>query len=283
MNYRHAYHAGNFADVFKHVALWALLAAMRRKDKPFFYLDSHAGGPVYRLDSEAARRTGEWRHGIGRLWHVTPADDVTAAYLGLVRGLAANAGAETPMVYPGSTSIAQAGLRDVDRAVFCDALPGAAHELKQTLGNDPRIAVHQRDGYEALKAFLPPAERRGVVLVDPPYESRNEFERLQQALVAAHRRWATGVFAAWYPLKDHDAVARFRRGVTDSGIRRVLIAELSPLPDDLDGRFHGAGMLLINPPWGVDEQLRVAGAGLLDQLADDRGRAHCRVEWLAGE
>jgi 23S rRNA (adenine2030-N6)-methyltransferase len=283
LNYRHAYHAGNFADCFKHVALRLLLAAMHRKAKPFCYLDTHAGGAGYPLDSEAAARTQEWRNGIGRLWHSEGLEASVAAHVAAVRAEPGNDVAVEPRVVPGSARIGQSWLRDGDRAVVCDALPEAATELKAAFRDDDRIAVHQRDGYEALKACLPPHERRGVVLVDPPFEQADEFQRLLKAVRTAHRRWATGVYALWYPIKDEPAVAAFRQGLIDAGIPRVLIAEFWPRPRDVAGRFAGCGLAILNPPWQLDDQLRSAAGCLVDRLADNRDLAGYRVEWLVGE
>lgn len=283
MNYRHAFHAGNFADVFKHVGLRLLLSAMHRKDKPFFYMDTHAGAVSYALDSEAARRTGEWRDGIGRLWSATTLQEAVADYVSAVREWPGNQGTAVPRVVPGSAGIAQSFLRARDRAVTCEALPEAARALRQAVIGDDRVAVHERDGYEALKALLPPNERRGVVLLDPPFEETGELDRLLSGLQTAHRRWATGVYALWYPIKDEDAVAWFRDRLARSGISRIMVAEFWPRPRDVAGRFAGCGLVIVNPPWQVNEQLRDAMACLIDHVGDDRVRAGYRVDWLAGE
>ncbi len=283
MNYRHDYHAGNFADVFKHVALRLLLGAMHRKPKPFFYLDTHAGRPEYALDGEAASRTAEWRHGIGRLWHRNGLDAGVAAHVALVHEWPGNTESSQPRVLPGSASVAQSLLRPQDRAAFCETLAAAAHELRDGFEADERVAVHERDGYEALKALLPPSERRGVVLVDPPFEQPGEFDRLVSGLRTAHARWANGVFALWYPLKDEAAVASFKENLAAAGIPRILTAELWPWPRDVGARFAGCGLAIVNPPWQLDEQLRSALACLSDELAADPDRAGYRVEWLVGE
>lgn len=283
MNYRHAYHAGNFADCFKHVALRLLLAAMHRKAKPFCYLDTHAGGISYPLDSEAAARTGEWRNGIGRLWDAGGLEASVADHVAWVRAWPGNDAAIEPRIVPGSAGLAQSWLRDGDRAVICDALPEAASELKTAFADDDRVAVHERDGYEALKAFVPPHERRGVVLVDPPFERSDEFQRLFKGLKTAHRRWPTGVYALWYPIKDGQAVADFHQALADAGIPRILIAEFWPRPRDVENRFAGCGLAIVNPPWQVDDQLRRSAACLAERLAENRYHAGYRVDWLVGE
>lgn len=278
MNYRHDYHAGNVADVFKHLVLIRLLAAMRRKDKPFCYLDTHAGSAAYSLAGEAARRTGEWQEGIGRLWNVDAGDGPLADLLATVAALPDNQGSSIPAAYPGSGTIAGAWLRPDDRAVLCEWLPDVARALKADFAGDRRVAVHHRNGYEGLSAFLPPAERRGVVLIDPPFEDRDEFERLRRAVVMAHRRWDTGVIAAWYPLKDRRQADRFLAGLASAGIRRRLIVEFAPLPADVPGRLFGSGLAIVNPPWQVDEELRAALPALMTHLTDDPARASWRVE-----
>jgi 23S rRNA (adenine2030-N6)-methyltransferase len=283
VNYRHDYHAGNFADVFKHVALRLLLGAMHRKPKPFFYLDTHAACSQYTLDSEAAARTQEWRNGIGRLWHRDDLEASVAAHRALIREWPGNASAAEPRVLPGSTAVAHALLRSQDRAAFCETLSPACHELREAFGGDDRVAIHERDGYEALKALLPPREKRGVVLVDPPFEQPDEFGRLLAGLRVAHERWAQGVFALWYPLKDEAAVARFKEQLATSGVPRILTAELWPWPRDVGERFAGCGLAIVNPPWQVDDQLTTALACLVPALAADPRYAGYQVAWLVGE
>jgi len=283
LNYRHVYHAGNFADVFKHVTLWLLLEAMHRKAKPFFCLDTHAAGAAYPLDGDAQQRTGAAATGIQRLWRAHDLPAPVAGYRDWVAAWPGNRDSQGPRSYPGSASLAQAFLRDNDRLVVCDSVPEAAQQLKLDFAQDGRVTVHERDGYAALAALLPPQERRGVVLIDPPYEAADEFQQLVGGLERAHQRFAHGIFALWYPLKDPEAVADFYDKLAATGIRRLLLAELWPLPADVTGRFHGAGMVIVNPPWQIDDQLRLLAPGLLDHLADDRERAGARVEWLVGE
>jgi 23S rRNA (adenine2030-N6)-methyltransferase len=282
VNYRHAYHAGNFADVLKHVVLVALIERLAAKGGPLFFLDTHAGGGRYPLGSAAAERGGEWRRGIGRLSGAGGADGApppVARYLELIAGLGGGPKLES---YPGSPLLALAGLRPGDRAAFCELERGEASALRRALAGDARAQVHERDGYEALGALLPPAEKRGLVLIDPPYEAPGEFERLAAALGAAAARWREGVFAAWYPIVHGAAAARFLGRMQASGLRRQLIVELCIERDDSPVGLNGAGLLLIRPPWQIELALGPALAWLREQLAPaDRGRA--RVSWHVPE
>lgn len=280
MNYRHSYHAGNFADVVKHAVLVLLLQALRRKDTPFCYLETHAGVGRYDLAGAAARKTGEWRAGIGRLWGgATPAG--LADYLALVRGMNPGAGA-APRWYPGSPRIARHFLRAGDRMLLLELQPEEAYALAADFAGDTQVKVAEQDGYAGLKAYLPPMEKRGLVLIDPPYEQADEFKRVVDALKTGYGRFATGVFAIWYPIKDRPALARFHRRLVASGIRRILCAELYLYPDEAPVALNGCGLIIVNPPWQLDDQLRALLPQLLDRLqVDARGRT--RVEWLVPE
>jgi 23S rRNA (adenine2030-N6)-methyltransferase len=280
MNYRHAYHAGNFADVLKHVTLIALLDHLGRKEAPYFYLDTHAGRGDYPVAAPETQRAGEYREGILRLIDADGAPPAVARYLDLVRELGYEQG--HLVAYPGSPRIAVALLRGSDRAALCELEPREADALRALLKGDPRAQVHERDGYEALTALLPPREKRGLVLIDPPYEQPDEFERLEHALVAAHARWPTGVYAVWYPIKAGDADGRFLARMAASGVRRQLVAELTVERDDSPGGLNGAGMLVINPPWQIDERLAGALPWLQRRLAAE-GRGRRRVSWLVPE
>jgi len=230
VNYRHGFHAGNFADVVKHTLLVLLLEALERKPAPLAYLDTHAGAGVYDLGSEAARRTGEAAGGIGRLW---PARGrLPAAAERLCQIVAALDAGDPPKLYPGSPWVAASLLRPTDRLVLAELHPEEARALKTEFQRDTRAAVHERDGYEMLKALTPPAERRGLVLLDPPYEQPEEFPELVKAVTAAHGRWSGGVYALWYPIKDEPARRRFLRqmeqsglvsGMSGSGNREILV------------------------------------------------------------
>jgi 23S rRNA (adenine2030-N6)-methyltransferase len=279
VNYRHAFHAGNFADVFKHVVLTLLLKALRAKDKPFFYLDTHAGAGRYDLGGAAARKTGEFAQGVARLASGERLPEAMRDYLAAVRTL--NRSGELRF-YPGSPRIARHFLRPQDRMVLCEQHPEEYGRLKAEFAGDEQVAVHLRDGYLGLKAFLPPPENRGVVLIDPPYESADEFDRAADALIASCTRWRGGIYALWYPIKLPAPVATLHRAMRDSGISKILLAELAVYPEDSAFRLNGCGMLLINPPWRLDEGLKnllPQLAGLLRQETD----ARIRLDWLVPE
>lgn len=244
MNYRHAYHAGSPADCLKHALLVWLLRALGRKPRPYAVLDTHAGIGRYDLESEAAARTGEWRAGIGRLLAGPPPEPL-ADYLGLVRRLG---------LYPGSPALARALLRDGDRLVCCELHPEDQAALRRLYAGDPQVAVHRRDGYEALRGLLPPRERRGLVLIDPPFERDDEFARLLDGLRAGHARFANGIFAAWYPVKGGAPVRAFHDALRAAGLRDVVVAELLLRAPTDAARLNGSGLAVINPPWGFEAE-----------------------------
>jgi 23S rRNA (adenine2030-N6)-methyltransferase len=280
VNYRHAYHAGNFADVVKHVVLLALIERLSLKPGALFFLDTHAGRGHYPLGSAEAERGGEWRGGIGRIAGAAGAPEAVARYLEQVARLGEQDGVLAS--YPGSPMLALAALRPQDRAALCELERAEASALRRALAGDARAHVHERDGYEALGALLPPAEKRGLVLLDPPYEAADEFERLATALIAATERWHAGVFCAWYPIVNGDADARFLARMQAAGVRRQLIVELCVERDDLPGGLNGAGLLIVRPPWQLDVALAPALEWLRARLAPaDRGRA--RVSWHVRE
>jgi 23S rRNA (adenine2030-N6)-methyltransferase len=280
VNYRHAYHAGNFADVAKHVALVLALDLLARKDTPYFFLDTHSGRGAYPLVAAETQRAGEYRTGILPLLGAADPPEAVARYLDLVRA----AGVEQGQLvrYPGSPRLAAACLRATDRGALCELERGEASALRAEFRGDERFAVHERDGYEALVALVPPREKRGLALVDPPYEQPDEFERVATALLAALRRWATGTYAVWYPLKHGPAAARFLARMQASGVRRQLVAELLVRPADSPVGLNGSGLLVVNPPWQFDERLRPALRWLHGRLAADR-QGGVRVEWHVPE
>jgi len=279
MNYRHIFHAGNFADVFKHAVLTLLLKALTAKDKPFCYLETHAGGGRYDLDAEAARKTGEARAGIGLLWPQRERFPELADYFSAIAAL--NPGGALRF-YPGSPAVARAVLRDTDRLLLYEVLPEECAPLRDACARDTRVQVFCQDGYAGLKAQLPPRERRGLVLIDPPYEAEDEFARAAEALKQAHARWATGIFALWYPVKARAPVARLHRVLTASAIRKVLCAELMLHPEDTAFRLNGSGLVIVNPPWKLDRTLESLLPRILAALGGEaEGRAV--VSWWVPE
>lgn len=280
MNYRHAYHAGNFADVFKHAVLARIVAHLKEKPAAFRVIDTHAGAGLYDLAAREATRTAEWRDGIGRLMaaDLAPAvRDLLAPY----RDAVAAHNGELLKVYPGSPVLVQGSLRPQDRLIACEREPVAARALASRMRGDDRVKAVEIDGYTALNAYVPPKERRGLVLVDPPFEQPNEFDRLADGLSKAHRKWPTGIYLLWYPIKDAVAVAGFSRRLARLGIPRIVRAELT-LPAREDTRLRACGLVVVNPPWTLEAELGLLLPALAAALAG-KGQGETRLTWLAGE
>ena len=274
MNYRHVYHAGNFADVLKHVVLIALIEALKTKQTPFAVLDTHAGAGRYSLASEEALKTGEFRDGVMRLLAAERLPTLVHAYLNLVRPQ------NGVQHYPGSPLIAAQLLRDSDRLILCEVQDAEVESLRQLFARDGRVAVHQRDGYQAMAALLPPAEKRGLVLIDSPFEAQEqEFRIIEEALTAAHKHFANGVYAVWYPIKLRQSVLPFHRWLKESGMRKVLVAEICVHPDNSALRLNGCGMAIINAPYKLDRTLAEMLPTLATTLAQSR-YAQFKLEWL---
>jgi 23S rRNA (adenine2030-N6)-methyltransferase len=283
VNYRHAFHAGNFADVFKHVLLTRILVYLARKDAPFRVIDTHAGEGEYDLQSDEAIRGGEWRDGIGRLGDLTDVDeaarDLLKPYFDIVGQLTPES---LPPIYPGSPRIIEALMRPQDRATFCELHPDSFAELRGNFRGDERIACLHLDGYTGLKAGVPPKERRGLVLVDPPYERANELDLAWAALAAAHTKWPTGIYALWYPVKDIRAIAALAKEIMQSGVRRVLRLELAVDEVTSGGKLARTGLILINPPYVLDEEASLLLPVLAQKLAQSP-RAEAMHEWIVRE
>ena len=282
MNYSHTFHAGTFADVFKHVVLVALLESLTRKDKPLFFLDTHAGRGRYDLAGAEAQRSGEADAGIHRLAAAGAVAPAVDRYLELVRSCN-RANTRRIRYYPGSPLLASMLLRPGDRLAMCEIERREATALRREFADDRRVAVHLRDGHEALGALLPPAERRGIALIDPPYEAQElDLSLVADSLAAAQRRWPEGVYAAWYPIKRAANTAAFLAALAARGITRLLIAELSIHPGDSGVGLNGSGMALLNPPWKLDEEL-VAALPRVHAVLAPAGTGGTRVEWLVPE
>jgi 23S rRNA (adenine2030-N6)-methyltransferase len=279
LSYRHAFHAGNHADVFKHLILTLLVRALLNKDKPFFYLDTHAGAGRYNLKSDMARKNREYESGIARLWGEKDTPEAVQQYLAAVRTV--NAGRELHW-YPGSPRIVRHFVRPADRMVLCELHSSEVKVLSDEFAGERQVRVEHSNGYQGLKALLPPPERRGLVHIDPAFELKDERRRLLQAVQEGYRRWATGIFAIWYPIQDRHTTDDFLRRLERTGIRKILVAEMSILDPDESVRMTGSGMAIINPPWHLDEQLNGLLPWLWDKLTVE-GQGRYRVEWLVGE
>jgi len=263
MNYRHAYHAGNFADVVKHALLSLVLAHLKRKDTPFCVVDTHAGIGRYDLDSVEAGKTLEYKDGIGRLLDGGDLPEMLADYLAAVR--AVNPTWPELTAYPGSPRIARHMLRPQDRLAVVELHPEDGRLLRREFRNDPQVGVHEQDAYISLKALLPPKERRGLVLIDPPFEVKDEFRRIAKGMAEALRRWPNGIYGIWYPIKDREPVERFLGELAALG-KPCFTAELFRYVPDDPTRLNGTGMVLINPPWQLDEALGALLPVLHDRL-----------------
>ncbi len=281
MNYRHAFHAGNHADVLKHVVLLALCDALTHKPAACFALDTHAGSGLYALDAEAAQRTGEAADGVARLFAQPPRDPWITRYLDSIRACRAIHGEHA---YPGSPWLLAHALRATDRIACCELQADEADALKLNFARDPRVAVHQRDGYAALKALLPPhvgGQRigRGLVLIDPPYVAQlDEFDLALAGLRDGLTRWPQATYALWYPIKQRRTLRPFQREAARLPAKSALIAELLVHPDDSPLRMNGSGLLLLNPRWGMEAALALTLKALCTSLGETGASSDLR--WL---
>ena len=279
LSYRHLYHAGNYADVFKHSLLAGLLLSLQLKEKPYCYIDTHAGIARYDLTHDWAQKAREYETGIGRLWRRDDIPNLLSRYLEIVKG--ENAGVAL-RYYPGSPLVARRLARPGDRMVLSELNKTDHAALKAMFAGDAQVAVHLKDAYESLKAFTPPKEKRGLVLIDSGFDVADEFSRVVRALVDAHRHWSSGIFAVWYPLMQTGPMRDFYRDVAKSGIRKVLRLELSIRQRDESGIVPGCGMLVVNPPWHFDDEARRLLDYLWRVLSIDRA-GEPLVEWLVPE
>lgn len=282
MNYRHIYHAGNFADVLKHAVLARLIRYMQNKDKAFRVLDTHAGIGLYDLSSEEAQKTGEWRDGIGRIidTDLTPQiADLLEPYLWAVRQLNPEGGIR---FYPGSPKLARMLFRSQDRLSAMELHPEDHARLHRLFEGDHHARVTELDGWLALGAHLPPKEKRGIVLVDPPFEEEDEYQRLADGLARAWRRFPGGTYCLWYPLKKGAPIQAFHETLQALMIPKMLCAELAVRSDRHTTGLTGSGLVIVNPPFTLKDELHALLPALKDILAQDRFASH-RAFWLRGE
>lgn len=282
MNYRHAFHAGNFADVIKHIVLVRMLTYLQEKQTPFRVIDTHAGAGLYDLTSSEAQRGGEWLTGIARLMQARLSDKalpLIGPYLDIVRAFNPRGELKT---YPGSPLIARALLRPQDRLTACELEPGARKQLIDALRRDAQARVVDLAGWMALPAFVPPNERRGLVLIDPPFEAKDEFERLASAFVEAYAKWPTGAYLLWYPVKSRRATDDLARSVATATASsrpagKCLRLEFSVAPPEADAGLVSTGLLIVNPPWTLANELKIILPELEKPLGQG-GAAHFRLE-----
>ncbi len=278
MNYRHAFHAGNHADVLKHYVLSRLIALLSRKEAPFAYLDSHAGIGLYDLRGDQASRTGEWLEGISRLWHATDVPEALSDYLDAVRAM--NPSGELRH-YPGSPELARVLTRDQDRLHLNEKHPEDGRLLKENMSGDRRVAVHLGEGWYVPRALLPTREKRALLLIDPPFEQVDEMERCAQSLSDAISRMRQAVVAIWYPIKEPRQLRRFYGDLQKSKAPKLLRVELYVHSTDEAARLNGSGLVISNPPWGLEDELKQTLPWLAQLLGQTQGG--WRMDWLIEE
>jgi 23S rRNA (adenine2030-N6)-methyltransferase len=279
LSYRHAFHAGNYADVLKHLVVCRILDYLTQKPAPLRYIDTHAGAGAYRLDSEEALRNAEFRHGIGILWGRNDLPATLAAYRDLVAEF--NEG-DVLRQYPGSPWFAQRLLRAQDRLELCELHPRDFPYLRRLFRDDRRAACHFEDGFERSLALVPPHERRALVLIDPSYELKQDYTRVVDHVRSLHRRFATGIYAVWYPLVEARRVKTLETAFINSGMRRIHLYEVCLTAHHTGRRMSGAGMVVVNPPWKLLEEVRQALA-YFAPLVSETGQPIFRCVELAGE
>jgi 23S rRNA (adenine2030-N6)-methyltransferase len=277
MNYRHIYHAGNICDVVKHAVLVLLMEHVRMKDNAFCVLDTHAGVGLYDLQDERAAKTNEAQNGISKLLAAPPIAELKT-YYDILQKLNPQGDVR---YYPGSPLLIYHLLRAQDKLIACELHEEDARELRRNFHEHKNAHIHRRDAYEALRAFLPPEEKRGCVLIDPPFEQPDEFEKLAAAVIEAHKRWPQGMFLIWYPIKERPTIWRFHEALIAAGTPKMLCAEFIYEEEIRADRLNGCGLILINPPWQMDERLRQLLPALHEALKTKYRKSD--VKWLTPE
>ena len=280
LSYRHSFHAGNHADVLKHIVLMLILENLKLKDKGFYYLDTHAGVGRYQLSSDEAEKTGEYKEGIGRLWERTDLPEEISRYVDLIKHL--NFGAKALRYYAGSPLIAAQLLRLQDRALLTELHPRDFPLLRNNFKEFKNVSVKCDNGFQQLKATLPPKERRGLVLIDPPYELKEDYDLVVKAAEEGYKRFATGTYAIWYPVVLRQQTKRIFKGLQASGIRKILKIELAVRPDSDQRGMTASGMAVINPPWTLENQMKAMLPYLVKTLVPE-GTGSWTVEWITPE
>ncbi|EII5634311.1 23S rRNA (adenine(2030)-N(6))-methyltransferase RlmJ [Vibrio cholerae] len=278
LSYRHSFHAGNHADVLKHIVQSLILNSLQQKEKPFVYHDTHSGVGRYDLTHEWSEKTGEYKQGIARVWQQDNIPAELDSYLDAIHQL--NQG-ETLRYYPGSPQVARAHLREQDRMVLTELHPSDYPLLEQEFHRDRQVSIYKEDGFARLKASLPPQERRGLVLIDPPYELAKEYRDVVRAIAQSYTRWATGIYAIWYPVVNRCDIDDMLEGLQGLEIRKILQIELGVAPDTNERGMTASGMIVINPPWTLESQMQTILPFLKQAIAPATG--HYKVEWVVPE
>ena len=278
MNYRHGFHAGNFADILKHVMQMRILTHLNAKDKPYRVIDTHAGAGRYDLGSDEALRTHEWRDGVARLDQAPLAPAVEELLAPWRKAVAAARALYGANAYPGSPWLCRQAMRADDRLIAAELHENTYRKLVEAIGRDSRCKALAIDGWVALGANVPPKERRGLVLIDPPFEEKDEFATLAGAFIAAWRKWPTGTYALWYPIKDRHAVDRLIESIGEAGIGRLLRLEIDVDRPEAAGGLGATGLLVVNPPWLLAQEAEILLPALCERLAQGpRPRYRCEA------
>ncbi|AOM41999.1 23S rRNA (adenine(2030)-N(6))-methyltransferase RlmJ [Xenorhabdus hominickii] len=279
LSYRHSFHAGNHADVLKHTVQSLIIESLKAKEKPFLYLDTHAGAGRYQLSGEHAERTGEYLEGIARIWQRDDIPEEFTAYIDVVKAMNPNGSLR---YYPGSPLIARHLLREYDELNLSELHSSDFPLLRTEFSRDSRARVLREDGYQQLKSKLPPRSRRGFVLIDPPYELKSDYQSVVKGIWEGHKRFATGTYALWYPVVLRQKIKRLVKDLEATGIRKVLQIELGVRPDSDQRGMTASGMIVINPPWKLEQQMK-AVLPWLHQVLVPEGTGHTSVEWIIPE
>lgn len=253
LSYRHSYHAGNHADVLKHIVLSLCIESLKEKEKPFLYLDTHSGAGRYLLQSEHAEKTGEYQAGIGRIWNRDDIPELLSPYFSVLKYYNRN---EQLKYYPGSPLIAKHLLREDDKLHLTELHIADSTLLRHEFLKEKRTKVLREDGYQQLKSQLPPLSRRGIILLDPSYEMKEDYQVVVKAIQEGYKRFSTGIYALWYPVVSRTQTQRMIKGLTDSGIKNILQIELAVKPDNTQKGMTASGMIVINPPWRLASQMQ---------------------------
>ncbi len=279
LSYRHSFHAGNHADVLKHTVQSLIIESLKEKDKPFLYLDTHAGAGRYQLSGVHAERTGEYLEGIARIWQQENLPAELEPYVSTVRALNRNGQLR---YYPGSPLIARHLLRPQDSLQMTELHPSDFPLLRSEFQKDDRARVERANGYQQLKAKLPPVSRRGLILIDPPYEIKTDYQAVVEGIQDGYKRFATGVYALWYPVVLRQQIKRMIRDLEATGIRNILQIELGVRPDSDQRGMTASGMIVINPPWKLYKQMENVLPWLEKALVPS-GTGHTTLEWIVPE
>ncbi|MDG2915445.1 23S rRNA (adenine(2030)-N(6))-methyltransferase RlmJ [Bisgaard Taxon 10/6] len=280
LSYRHSFHAGNHADVLKHIVLMLIIENLQLKEKGFYYLDTHAGVGRYRLFGDEAEKTAEFEEGIARLWERNDLPPEVKRYVDQIKRL--NYGGKALRYYAGSPLIAAQLLRPQDRALLTELHPSDFPLLRNNFKEYANVVTKRDDGFQQLKATLPPKERRGLVLIDPPYELKEDYDLVVQAVEEGYKRFATGVYAVWYPVVLRQQTKRIVRGLERSGIRKILQIELAVRPDSDQRGMTASGMIVINPPWQLETQMKSILPYLTEVLVP-AGTGKWSLNWITPE